>query len=221
MTRWRRPGAGEILLVYLLLVAVSLPLILHVRRGSYDLLPDFLLTVFLTWRVSRGGRISRIILIFVSVVSYAGAVLAVAQSWNLAVVALVIDGAAQVVLLISPPVYGRTRRPIPAQVRAPGWARLVRRPPVWLLPWGLIAGLLVTLACLGHVDWAAIPGCRPTASDACTALVEGYPLHWLTAIQNVHLISKAALFKDSVQWVLASWSALYLIWLRVAPLPEP
>lgn len=76
---------------------------------------------------------------------------------------------------------------------------------------------LLTLALLGNMDWAAIPGCRPAGSDTCAALVEGYPLRWLTALQNVPLSSKRALFKDSVQWVLASWSFLYLIWLQLTP----
>jgi hypothetical protein len=116
-------------------------------------------------------------------------------------------------VLVSPPVYGRTRRP-PISVRAPGWARLAHRPPAWLLPWGLLAGVLVTLACLGSMDWVAVPGCRPAASDACTALAEGYPLRWLTAVQtNVPLISKGALFKDCAQWALVSTSVLYMAWL--------
>jgi hypothetical protein len=111
MTRWRRPGADEILLAYLLLSAVgfiwewrSHPL--HVR----DPLQWLLFTAFLAWRVSRGGRISRMILIVVSGFSCAAAVLAVARVWDLSVLALVIIYAAQVALLTSPPVYGRTRR---------------------------------------------------------------------------------------------------------------
>ena len=115
-------------------------------------------------------------------------------------------------MLVSPPVYGRTRR-VPVPVRAPGWTRLVRRPPAWLLPWGLLAGVLVTLACLGSMDWVAVPGCRPAASGACMALAEGYPLRWLTAHQNEPVISKGALLKDCAQWALASMSVLYLGWL--------
>ena len=153
------------------------------------------------------------ILIIVSSASCAVTALAVARLWDLTIMALVIICAAQVALLVSPPVYGRTRRPVPIPVRAPGWAQLVRRPPVWLLPWGLLAGALLTLACLGSMDWVAIPGCRPAASDACSALAEGYPLRWLTAHQNEPVISKGALLKDCAQWALASTSVLYLAWL--------
>jgi hypothetical protein len=111
---------------------------------------------------------------------------------------------------------------VPYQVRAPGWARLVRRPPAWLLPWGLLAGVVVTLACLGNMDWATITGCRPAGSGACVHLVEGYPLRWLTADQNVPLISKGALLKDCAQWALASTSVLYLGWLWfMAPADVP
>jgi hypothetical protein len=219
VARWRRPGVGEILLVYMLLDAIgfSWSWLSH-SASPQNLLPSFLIDAFLAWRVSRSGRVSRMILIIGSVVFYAAAVLAVARRWDLAILALVIIGAAQVVLLFSPPVYGRTRRPGPIHVRAQSWSQLLPpRPPPWLLPWGLLTGVLVTLACLGNMDWVAISGCRPAASDACTALAEGYPLRWLTAIQGAPVISKEALLKDSVQWALGCTSLLYLAWLWLMP----
>jgi hypothetical protein len=170
---------------------------------------------FLTWRVSRGGRISRMSLILGSGVSYAAAVLDVARLWNAGVAVMLIVGAAQVALLVSTPVYWHTRA-APVTVRVEGWAPFRGRPPMWLLPWGLLAGVLVTLACLGHMDYALIPGCRATASDTCGALAEGYPLHWLTADQNDPVIFKGALLKDCVQWALVSMSVLYLGWCWTA-----
>jgi hypothetical protein len=213
VARWRRPGAEEMLLVFLLLAAIGFTWSwLSHTASPQNPLWSFLSTAFFTWRVSRGGRISRMILIITSGASYAEAVLAIARLWNLAIMALVIICAAQIALLVSPPVYGRTRRtPIP--VRARGWAQLVRRPPAWLLPWGLLAGVLLTVACLGNVDWITIAGCRPAASGACSALAEGYPLRWLTAYQNVPVIFKGALLKDCAQWALASTSVLYVAWL--------
>jgi hypothetical protein len=181
--------------------------------GPPNPLASFLITAFLAWRVSRGGRVSRMILIIVSGASCAVTAFAVARRWDLTIMALVIICVAPVALLASPPVYGRTRRPVPIPVRALGWAQLVRRPPVWLLPWGLLAGALLTLACLGSMDFVAIAGCRPAASAACGTLAEGYPLRWLTAHQNAPVISKGALLKDCTQWALASTSALYLTWL--------
>jgi hypothetical protein len=221
VTRWRRPGANEILLAYLLLAAIGFVLN-WLSRGvsSQSPLLSFPITALLVWRVSRGGRFSRMILIIVSCVSCAATAFAVARLWDPAIIALVIICVAQVALLVSPPVYGRTRRPAPIPVRARGWAQVVRRPPAWLLPCGLLAGVVVTLACLGSMDWVAIPGCRPTASDACSALAEGYPLRWLTAKQSEPVISKGALLKDCAQWALASTSVLYLAWLRPTASPS-
>jgi hypothetical protein len=181
---------------------------------------SFMIVVFLVWRVSRGGRISRMILIIVSGLSYVSAVLAVARSWDLLIVALIIIFAAQIALLVSPAIYGRTRR-APIQVRAEGWAQLVRRPPSWLLPWGLFLGVVLTLACLGSMDMAAVPGCRPSAADACIALAEGYPLRWLTTPRGIPVINKYALVRDCAQWTLACSSVLYLAWLRLRPGPAP
>jgi hypothetical protein len=213
VARWRRPGADEILLVFLLLAAFGFicSWLAH-SYSSQNPVSSFLSTAFLAWRVSRGGRISRMILITGSCAACAVAALAVARLWDVAVAALVIIGAVQIALLVSPPVYGRTRR-TPVQVRARGWAQLVRRPPMWLLPWALVAGTLLTLACLARMDWVAIAGCRPAASGACSALAEGYPLRWLTAHQNEPLVLKGALLKDCAQWVLVSTSVLYLGWL--------
>jgi hypothetical protein len=143
VTRWRRPGANEILLAYLLLAAIGFVLNWLSRSvSSQSLLLSFSITALLVWRVSRGGRFSRMILIIVSCASCA-----------------------------------------------------------------------VTA-------WVAIPGCRPTASDACSALAEGYPLRWLTAKQSEPVISKGALLKDCAQWALASTSVLYLAWLRPTASPN-
>jgi hypothetical protein len=67
------------------------------------------------------------------------------------------------------------------------------------------------------MDVTTIAGCRPAASDACSALAEGYPLRWLTAIQGTPVISKEALLRDSVQWALDCTSLLYLAWLWLIP----
>ena len=217
MTRWRRPGVGEILLVYMLLGAVGFIVsTLSPGIGKQQTLWSLLILAFLAWRVSRGGGLSRMILIIGTGAFYAAAVLALARLWDPGVLALIVIAAAQFALLISQPVYGRTRRPTPILVRAPGWAKQVRRPPAWLLTWGLLAGVLLTLACLGSVNWIAIAGCRPAGSDACIALVRGYPLRWLTASQNEPLVSKGALLKDCAQWALACTSVLYLGWLYLS-----
>ena len=214
MTRWRRPGAREILLAYLALAFIGgIAGSLSLSGSLASPLSSFLVAAFLTWRVSRGGHIARAVLIVLSAVYCAAAVLTVARRWDVAVLVLVITGVLQVALLLSPPVYGRTRRPAPVAARMPGWAWLLRRPPAWLLSCGLLAGGLVTMACLGHADWVTMTGCRATGSDSCTALAEGYPLSWLTARQDMPVIDKLALLRDFAQWALASTSLLYLVWL--------
>lgn len=212
MARWRRPGVHEILLVFVLLAAVSsVCLRLSHNHDPNNPLAAFLIDVFLAWRVSRGGRISRMLLILGYGASYTEAVLDVARLWNAGAVVQLIVSAAQVTLLVSAPVYWHTRED-PATVRMDGWAPLASRPPAWLLPWGLLAGAAITAALLGNVGWVAIAGCHPAASDACTALARGYPLRWLTADQNVPLISTDALIKDCLQWALFSMSVLYPVW---------
>jgi hypothetical protein len=93
----------------------------------------------------------------------------------------------------------------------------------------LLAGLVVTLMYLGSMDWAAIPGCGPAGAaiaqlpSRCFALVQGYPLPFLTASQGTPEIDKAALVKDWAQWSLVSFSVFYLLWLvqrRPAPLHD-
>ena len=80
VARWRRPGVNEILLVFLLLGAIGFicSWLSHSSSPQNPLWP-FLSTAFLAWRVSRGGRISRMILVIGSGVTYAGTALAVAR----------------------------------------------------------------------------------------------------------------------------------------------
>jgi hypothetical protein len=211
--RWRRPGAGELLLVFLALevVASCMALLQGSATGLGRQLESLLITAFLIWRVSRGGRISRMLLILWTALSYAVLVLAVARYWNPAIVIFVLMAAAQIALLVSPPVFARTRRTqYPARI---GWTQLVRRPPSWLLPWALFLGVLVTLACLGSIAPVPLPGCKPVPTGGCFSWTGGYPLRWLTGGQLVPAIGKYALLRDCAQWALACGSVLYLAWL--------
>jgi hypothetical protein len=174
--------------------------------------------LFYTWRVSRGGRISHTFLLLGAGAGFLKMILSVARYWNplLAVIAAVC--VMQFLLLTSPQVRARLER----QTERASWASVVpvlRRPPAWLVLGGLLAGGLITLVALGHGDWVAVPGCHPAASDACTGLAEGYPLSWLTAIQNMPVIDKGALLKDFVQWTLLAWSAFYVLCYWMLPSP--
>jgi hypothetical protein len=80
VARWRRPGADEILLIYLLLATIGfIGNWLSRSAGSQHPLLSFLITAFLTWRVSRGGWFARRILIVASFASAAVAAVDVAR----------------------------------------------------------------------------------------------------------------------------------------------
>lgn len=176
---------------------------------------------FLTWRVSRGGRVSRIILIIWSALGYAAVATTIARVWSVSAVGLLAIHALQVAVLTSPAVYKRTRRNSDSDFSAPGVFRVW--PPLWLILAGLLAGLVVTLLYLGNMQWAALPGCGPAgaATDQlpgrCIRLAQGYPLRFLMADQNIPLIDKAALTKDWAQWSLVSFSVCYVLWLSRGP----
>jgi hypothetical protein len=213
MERWRTPGVREVLILFLLLGAVELVLFGQLP-GVGPSKPDKVLAawmLFWTWRVSRGGGISHAFLLLTTGGAYLNVILSVARHWNPLLAALAAVCAMQFLLLISPPVRARLGR----ETERTSWANVVaglRRPPAWLLLGGVLAGLLVTLALLGNMTWAPVPGCTPAGSGSCIGLVEGYPLRWLTALQNQPMIDKGALFKDFLQWTLLSWSVLYVAW---------
>ena len=170
---------------------------------------------FAAWRVARGSPVFHVILLFGTVGQYLVMTLAVARNWNAAVAGLVIIFAVEIMILVSPQVIDRVGDEAVPE-RESGWNGLVavaRRPPAWLPSCGALTGFLVTLVSLGHMAWVTIPGCSPASSDACVTLAEGYPLYWLTAVQNAPVIDKGALFKDGVQWTLVSCSVLYVVWL--------
>ena len=102
------------------------------------------------------------------------------------------------------------------------------RPPPWLLPSALLAGLLVTLLYLANMDYEALPGCGPAGSTMaelparCFTLAQGYPVRFLSAYQSTPQISQTGLAEDWAQWSLVSFTVLYLAWLlHVRPGPGP
>jgi hypothetical protein len=211
---------GLPLVAFLMLYALSAPAAFSLTRNSgiggrpvvLISVPWLFLVPLLTWRVWRGGRISRVLLIVNAVAGYTGIALHLARLWRPLDVWLLADFAAQVALLVSPAVYQRTRSG--AQLRAGTVAPLAGKPRGWMLPGSLLAGLVITLLLLSHMGWTAIPGCGPaSASPAhlpgrCIGLAEGYPLRFLFG-HDVPYIDKLALIKDWAQWSLVSGSVLY------------
>jgi hypothetical protein len=216
---------GRLLALYLALGVIAL-LVVAVSHPSLSLEPElawFAFAVFLAWRVSRGGRTSRIILILVSVYSLASAAFIATPQWSPGTLALLAIYATQVSLLASPAVYQRTRRY--ASPRRVPTAPMRWAPPLWMPLCALLAGLVATLLSLAHMDWGAIPGCGPAGAaiaqlpGRCFGLAEGYPVRFLTAYQGTPLIDKAGLVEDWAHWTLASLAVFY-IFLLVHRRPE-
>jgi hypothetical protein len=90
-----------------------------------------------------------------------------------------------------------------------------------MLPWGLLAGLIITLLFLAQMRRTQVPGCGPAGAPLaqlptrCTGLAEGYPLRFLYAYQGVPKIDRLALIKDWAQWVADRH--LGLVRARAAP----
>jgi hypothetical protein len=224
VTRWQRPGAREILLLFVVLSAVAgiLSLVSHTAAPAYILPVPVLLAIFCAWRVSRGGWLSRLVLLVLTAAQYVTALLVVAGDWNIAVASLVVIYLVQLLLLVSPPVVACVRGSA-APAGAKGWAAILamaRRPPGWLLAWGILLGVSVSLVYLTRVGLDPIPGCSPAAADTCYVFGQGYPVRWLTAGQAVSRVHVGSLVKDCVQWTLVSWSVLYAGWLWLRPAPR-
>jgi hypothetical protein len=217
---WREQP-GPLLVAFLVLYALSGPAAFTLTHSSGPggrpavliSIPWLILVPFLTWRVWRGGRISRVLLIVNGVLGYTGIALHLARLWRPLDVWLLADLAAQVALLVSPAVYERTRPG--THYRAATVAPLAGKPRGWMLLGSLLAGLVITLLFLAQMGWTAVPGCGPASASLahlpgrCTGLAQGYPLRFLIGDQGVPEIDKLALIKDWAQWSLVSGSVLY------------
>lgn len=113
----------------------------------------------------------------------------------------------------------------------------------WVLPWGLLAGVLLTLAFLGQMNFRDLPGCRQTdygpplrhSLAGCDTIEEGYPVRFLSSypylvqdtgkasniaavsIGGVPVINKGGLVEDWLIWSAVSCLALYIVSPRRRP----
>jgi hypothetical protein len=233
MGRIWRSDARTVLLAYFALVLAAAGCAAALPGGAWPLRGDHVswlpVAAFLTWRVSRGGRVSRVILILAGLFCAAGAAHTGPAGWNPAVLGLLALYAAQIALLLSPAVYDRTRPASAPRLNPAAAARA--RPPVWMVPAALVAGLVVTLLYLGSMGFVPITGCGPAGATIaqlpghCFALAEGFPLRFRTVGEAVPRIDQAALLADWAQWSLVSFAVLYLLRLSSRPsrrtLPDP
>jgi hypothetical protein len=114
------------------------------------------------------------------------------------------------------------------------------KPLAWVVPWGLLAGLLLTLVSLGQMGWKPLSDCGQRNSapyslyslpGGCSTIDEGAPVRflssdpvleqnpggaWRTAsVGSAPLINKHGLVEDWLVWSLTSWSVLYIAALIV------
>jgi hypothetical protein len=248
---WRRPGA--ILTAYLVLFVVSgpwpwraVPLTASQLAGDANVYA-VAIAAFLAWRVSRGSSIARGLIVIWTVVGFAAVFSSPAmRSGGLYPFWLLVAYASQIALLVSAPIYDRTRRnPAGGPVRL---SALWPAPPVWMLPTAAAAGALLTLACLGSMSFKPVQGCRtpgylaPHAAPlaSCYTLDQGFPVPYLQALPSLSLdkgskvtasnldlfanavVSKGALAEDLAAWTLTVATGLYVFWIpRRRPAPSP
>ena len=123
---------------------------------------DWIFSAFFAWRVSRGGRVSRMLLIIGAGAGYLDASSRIAGQFTPELVGQLAIYAAQIALLLSPAVYLRTRPK--GRVAEPTPPTRVR-PPLALLLLGILIGVGAALLRLHWligsqaapvIDWAAL-----------------------------------------------------------------
>jgi hypothetical protein len=218
---WHKPGVLMITYLALYVIAGVWATTRFPTSTSRAQLPDMgsvLIGAFLAWRVTRGSSFSRGLIIVATGVL----VLILLNSRDLksggfVSLGLLVMCLAQVAVLVSTPVYERTRkdgsdRPLSA-------ARLWPTPPWWLAAVALAGGLLITLLFLGSEDFQSVRcALPPSATPArCVTLAQGFPLHFLAATSSgseaYPVIYKGAAAEDLAIWTVLSFAAGYLIWL--------
>ena len=214
---WRDPRRAGMLMAACFLISVAVGPSVFVKGGSGP--PGLgthvigaLVSAFFAWRVTRGGRISRMLLVISAEIGFLTAAFEIASRFGPVVFGVLIANAAQIALLLSPAVYQRTR--------PPDWAGRVRwtrvRPPLALLVLSILAGLVITLLGLAHMDFPA-SGCdygdAGPVSMTCLTVVDGWPLRWLGGYRSALVVDWAAMAKDLAQYTVIGASVFYCFWL--------
>jgi len=224
---WHKPGV--LMTVYVLLfVAAGAWAATRASASRPADLGSPLIAAFLAWRVARGGSFSRglIIVFTIGVIQHLlwGTDL---KSGGLVSLGLLAICLAQIALLVSTPIYERTRKNWAD--RPPSSAQLWPTPPWWVAAAALAGGLIFTLLFLGSEDFQSVP-CAPATPSApaaqCTTLAQGFPVHFLSASPSgsfaAPVISKGAAAEDIALWAVLSFAACYLFCLpRSRPAEAP
>ncbi len=128
--------------VYFLLSLATGPAIsVRIGTGALSRLVDWALLAFFVWRVTRGGRISRLLLVVVAEAGLIAAVIVLAIRFSWGELGLLAACGAQVALLLSPAVYRRTRPADESHGSVALWRRRRPAPLVAALAAGAVLGL--------------------------------------------------------------------------------
>lgn len=176
---WRDPRHAPLLMTaYFLLSLAAGPVVyINVNPAPLGLVSNhlgWLVTAFLAWRVSQGGRISRALLIIGTVFLCLSVAIAVVHRLTPAALGALLAAGVQLPVLLSPAIYWRTR---PA-----GWTgrptrpvRTRRRGPRWLV------AALACVAALGltgtAVAVAAVSGRNASYNARTVPLRVGQPAY--------------------------------------------
>jgi hypothetical protein len=220
---WRNPRWAGLLMAAYALLSLAVGPDVFSKTGPGPVGPGAhvfgaLAAAFFAWRVTRGGRISRMLLIVVTGIAFLATAFVIASRFGPLVFGVLVAYGVQLALLLSPAVYQRTRPPgWPGRVR---WSRV--RPPAALLLFGALVGLVVTLLGLSHLDTPPA-GCYgdggPAAGLLCVTF--GYPLRWLATYHGALVVNWGATLKDLTQYAVISVSVLYGLWLGPRTREEP
>jgi hypothetical protein len=170
---WQDPGWAWLLMVvyFVLSLVTGISISLGVGPGPFSL-SGWVATAFFAWRVTDGGRISRMLLIVLSWAGFIFAVVLARTGLSVAGFGTLVASVAQIALLLSPAVYERTRRDDGGRV--PLWRT---RQPRWLavtLAVGAVLGLawvvVYATAFTGHDKAGLFHGGGGAATDACGIL---------------------------------------------------
>jgi hypothetical protein len=169
----------------------------------------------LSWRVTRGGWVSRGLLIYyVSARQLIGAAGLGGQWWHIQPAAVSALALAGLLLLLSPAVYARTHPGRPSAT-----SRMRLRPSRWLVVAAPLTGTAAAgLALAVTRRWYQPgPGCMTGPVEGmpprCVGVGQGFPVPVAATVHGSHTLSQLAFVQDCVQWTVMILTGSYLLWL--------
>lgn len=214
-------GPAALLAGYLVLVAAA-----EVIAGSAGLVFKYgwiPVLAFLCWRVTRGGHVSRGILIYASVVNLGWAV-TLSQRWHIQALAVFVLTLGGLVLLLSPAVYARTH---PGAGASSSGIRLW--PGRWMILSAPLAGTALAGLTLAVARRWFLPGSSCVIAPVegtpqrCVGSGRGFPVPVMATVHGHYAVSQLAFVQDCAQWTVLIFTVSYLVWLtlhrRRPPLP--